>query len=152
VHEGEATSAAYPHHGRFIVKQKRTLTLAGFSLALLAFAVLAQQVATKDEVLGDLQAAARGWEMIEQGALLIEVRSQEEYSAGHIEGSANIPHTEADQIRALIGEDLSRPVVLYCRSGGRAGRVMSSLEDQGYTALFNATGWEALEATRPSAE
>ena len=131
------------------MKQKRTLTLAGFSLALLAFAVLAQQVATKDEVLGDLQAAARGWEMIEQGALLIDVRSQEEYSAGHIEGSANIPHTEVDQIRALIGEDLSRPVVLYCRSGGRAGRVMSSLEDQGYTALFNATGWEALEATRP---
>ena len=126
----------------------RTITI--FTLFLLAFAVVAQQTATRDGVLGDTVAAAEGWEMIENGALLIDVRSGEEYAGGHIEDSTNIPHTQMDDIVELIGDDKDRPVVLYCRSGGRSGRVTAALQEMGYTAAFNATGWEALEATRPA--
>ena len=122
------------------------------ALALVAFAVVAQQTASRSGIPGDVSVAARGWEMIDQGALLIDVRSPEEYSGGHIEGSVNIPHTEVDRIRDLIGEDRSREVVFYCRSGRRVGWVMDALEKEGYTGLFNATGWEALEATRPAAD
>ena len=116
----------------------------------MASGVIAQQAVKKDEVLGDVAAAATGWEMIENGALLIDVRSKEEYAEGHIEGSTLIPHTELDRIVQSIGADRDRAVVLYCRSGRRASGVEDALEKMGYSNIFNATGWEALEATRPA--
>lgn len=122
------------------------------ALMLVAFAAYAWQAAEQTGLKGDVVAAARGWEMIGNGALLIDVRSPEEYDQGHIEDSLLIPHTQMDDIVAAIGPDHDRPVVLYCRSGGRAGRVQTALEEMGYTGIFNATGWDALEATRPPAE
>ena len=101
------------------------------AVLLLAGGVIAQQAVNKDEVLGDVAAAAKGWEMIENGALLIDVRSKEEYAEGHIEGSTLIPHTEFDQIVQLIGVDRDRPVVLYCRSGRRASGVEDALAKMG---------------------
>jgi len=100
-------------------------------------------------VKGDIAAATQAWEMIANGALLIDVRSAEEYAQGHIEGSINIPHTEVDRLAELIGDDLARPVVVYCRSGNRSGQAESALEKLGYTGVFNGTGFEALQATRP---
>lgn len=122
------------------------------ALLLVGFAAYAWQATEQTELKGDVVAAAKGWEMIENGALLIDVRSQEEYDQGHIEGSTLIPHSELDAIVAAIGPDHDRQVVLYCRSGGRAGRVQTALQEKGYTGIFNATGWDALEATRPPAE
>lgn len=100
-------------------------------------------------VKGDIAAATQAWEMIANGALLIDVRSAEEYAQGHIEGSINIPHTEVDRLAELIGDDLARPVVVYCRSGNRSGQAEAALEKLGYTGIFNGTGFEALQATRP---
>ena len=98
---------------------------------------------------GDVVAAREGWELIKQGALLIDVRSAGEYEGGHIEGSLNIPHSEIAALAETIGPELDRAVVFYCRSGGRAGRARKALEDLGYTGIFNASGYDALAATRP---
>ena len=122
------------------------------AVLLLAGAVIAQQNAGKGNVMGDVTAAAQGWEMIQNGALLIDVRSQSEYDQGHVEGATLIPHTELDRIVQAIGPDRDRAVVVYCRSGRRSGSVEAALEKMGYTHIFNATGWEALEATRPAAD
>lgn len=103
-----------------------------------------------EAVLGDRAAAEAAWPAIRAGALVLDVRSPEEFAAGHLEGAVNIPHTELDRITAAIGDDRDRPVILYCRSGGRAGRVLESLETLGYRNALNATGLEALEATRPT--
>lgn len=101
------------------------------------------------KVYGDTGKASQGWALIEDGALLIDVRSVSEFESGHIEGSLNILHSDIEGLSAAIGEDKSRSVVLYCRSGRRVGRAMDALEAMGYTGLFNATGYTALEATRP---
>ena len=98
---------------------------------------------------GDVVAAAEGWALIKQGALLIDVRSADEYEGGHIEGSLNIPHSEIATLAEAIGPEKNRAVVFYCRSGGRAGRAQEALEDLGYTGIFNASGYDALVATRP---
>ena len=98
---------------------------------------------------GDVVAAAEGWALIKQGALLIDVRSAEEYEGGHIEGSLNIPHSEIATLADAIGPEKDQAVVFYCRSGGRAGRAQEALEDLGYTGIFNASGYDALLATRP---
>lgn len=100
-------------------------------------------------VLGDIAAATQAWGMIADGALVIDVRSAEEYSDGHIDGAINIPHTEIDRIAELIGDDLARPVVVYCRSGNRSGQAEAALRKRGYTGVFNGTGLEALQATQP---
>lgn len=117
---------------------------------LTAVLALAQAPApAAEEVLGDVRAAAQAWEMIDNGALLIDVRSAEEYAGGHIEDSVNIPHSEIVQIASLIGAERDRAVVLYCRSGRRAGQAQSALEAMGYTGVFNGSGYEALVVTKP---
>ncbi len=98
---------------------------------------------------GDPDQASQAWPMIQNGALLIDVRTNEEFDAGHIEGATNIPYNNTSALIDAIGNDKQRLVVVYCRSGKRAGRAKSALDEKGYTNIFNATGYEALKATRP---
>ena len=98
---------------------------------------------------GDPVVAKQAWPMIDQGALLIDVRTQEEFADGHIAGSINIPWEETDKLIAIIGPDKQRQVVVYCRSGNRSGKAMVVLQNKGYSGIFNATGYQALKETRP---
>lgn len=100
-------------------------------------------------VRGDVAAAAQAWTLIEQGALLIDVRSPAEFESGHIDGAINIPHMDIDAMASAIGEDHSRAVVLYCGSGRRAGLSQNLLKELGYDGIFNASGFSALQATQP---
>ncbi len=100
-------------------------------------------------VSGDPVAARQAWPMIEQGALLIDVRTAEEFDQGHIDGALNIPFQETDQLMTAIGHDKQRQVVVYCRSGHRAGKAKQVLESNGYKRVFNASGYEALVLTKP---
>ena len=105
--------------------------------------------AEKSELRGDANAAHTAWELIGEGALLIDVRSVSEFESGHIEGALNIPHSDIEALKEAIGPEQDRNVVFYCGSGRRAGRAQEQLETIGYTGIFNATGYDALEATRP---
>ena len=98
---------------------------------------------------GDPEAAKLAWPMIESGALLIDVRSEKEFAQGHLDGAANIEWDETETLMAAIGTDKQRQVVIYCRSGNRSGKSMAVLESYGYTNIFNATGLDALNETRP---
>lgn len=98
---------------------------------------------------GDVDAARKAWPMIEGGALLVDVRSKEEFDEGHLDGAINIEWDKIDELMAAIGEDKQRQVVFYCRSGNRAGKSIVELNGKGYTNIFNATGLEALKETRP---
>ncbi len=109
----------------------------------------AESTKTSTKIKGDVKAASEGWVLIDQGALLIDVRSTDEYKSGYIEGSLNIPHTQVQALADAIGPDKSRAVVFYCRTGRRVGVVQKQLEKMGYSGIFNATGYEALVATRP---
>jgi phage shock protein E len=98
---------------------------------------------------GDPAVAEKAWPMLDNGALLIDVRSKEEFDEGHIDGALNIPWDKTDALKFAIGEDKQRQVVFYCRSGNRAGKARAELESMGYTNVFNATGFSALRATKP---
>lgn len=84
------------------------------------------------------------WNMINQGALLIDVRTDREYVGGHLQDAILIPHPRiVDQFAKLeIRKD--RQVVLYCRSGQRAGIAEAALRQAGYTNLFNGGGYQML--------
>jgi phage shock protein E len=98
---------------------------------------------------GDPAVAEKAWPMLENGALLIDVRSKEEFDEGHIDGALNIPWDKTDALKFAIGEDKQRQVVFYCRSGNRASKAITEMESRGYTNIFNATGFSALRATKP---
>ncbi|NRA71280.1 MAG: rhodanese-like domain-containing protein [Gammaproteobacteria bacterium] len=85
-----------------------------------------------------------GWNMIAQGALIIDARTAKEYADGHVKGAINIPFDIAvTQFNAMeIRKD--RNVVLYCRSGNRSGKAFQSLKAAGYINLHNAGGFSGM--------
>ena len=97
---------------------------------------------------GDIEAAIQAWPMIDNGALLIDVRSKQEFDQGHLDGAVHIEWDRIDALAAAIGDDKNRQVVFYCRSGNRAGKSIVELRTRGYTNIFNATGLEVLRETR----
>lgn len=90
----------------------------------------------------------QAWQRIEQGALIIDTRTPQEYAQGHLEGAINIPFNVAvTQFKALeIRKD--RSVVLYCRSGIRAGKALNFLTEAGYTQVHNGGGYEGMMASK----
>ena len=74
----------------------------------------------------------------------IDVRSAEEFNAGHLQDAVNIPHDKIiDGVKAL-GSDKDAPINLYCRSGRRAEAALTELKNAGYTNVTNHGGYEDL--------
>jgi rhodanese-related sulfurtransferase len=74
---------------------------------------------------------------VPDGAVILDVREDEEWVAGHIDGATHVPmnrlpNTVAYQPQAL-GDD--RPIVVVCRMGGRSAAVTAWLSAQGFDAL-----------------
>lgn len=81
-------------------------------------------------------------EKIDNGAILIDVRSASEYASGHIDGAINI---DVNYILNLKGEleynnrNIAKTtvVILYCRSGNRSLQAANKLIELGYTNVYD---------------
>lgn len=91
-------------------------------------------------------AAAR--QLIAKGALVLDVRSPDEYQDGHVASATNIPidgfADQLAQVAQLTGGDKSKPIVVYCAAGGRAARAKKMLDEAGYTQVVNGGGYDDL--------
>lgn len=91
---------------------------------------------------------AAGFEAAMTGKyLLLDVRTQDEYDAGHIDGAVLIPHTElADRLSEVEGYD---KVLVYCASGNRSVAASQILIDAGFKEVYNLEGgfaaWQAYK-------
>ncbi|MGI9342650.1 MAG: rhodanese-like domain-containing protein [Gammaproteobacteria bacterium] len=65
--------------------------------------------------------------------VLIDARSPEEFGEQHLPGAINIPFDAVDANAERLPEDLLKPVVIYCRSGKRAGLLKDELVARGHT-------------------
>jgi rhodanese-related sulfurtransferase len=72
--------------------------------------------------------------------LLIDVRTEKEYANGHVPGAINIPHKKLEQRLAELSGVKNSQVVLYCRSGKRAGIAKGILEENGFMQLDHLSG------------
>lgn len=79
----------------------------------------------------------RAHELVEAGALLLDVRTKDEFSAGHLPNAKNIPVQELEQRMGELGNNQERPVVVYCRSGMRSARAASMLERAGFREVVD---------------
>ena len=85
--------------------------------------------------------------LMNQGALVLDIRKPEEFAAGHVNGAR---HLASDQI-LTAGESFKRfkdkPVVVYCDSGSLAAAAVRQLSAQGFTKAFTLrggfAGWRA---------
>ena len=83
---------------------------------------------------------------VNEPTLIIDVRTAEEFAAGHFPGAINIPHEDIIQgIEAHnVGKD--QTVLLYCRSGNRSGQAEARLQSAGFSGAKNIGGLNALLA------
>lgn len=72
-------------------------------------------------------------------AILLDVRTPEEYSEGRIPESKNLPLQLIENISSVI-PDKNAPVFVYCRSGARSRQAMLLLKREGYTAVTDLGG------------
>ena len=81
------------------------------------------------------------------GAVLLDARRREEYAAGHIPGSRNLPLQEFAQAEEVL-PDRNAPVFVYCLSGARSRRMVMGLQRMGYAQAVNIGGisdWKGLQ-------
>ncbi len=74
-----------------------------------------------------------------EGAVLLDVRTPEEYADGHIEKSKNIPLQSIEQAASII-KDKETPIFVHCRSGVRSAQATSILKRMGYTNVEDIGG------------
>ena len=101
--------------------------------ALLSFNVLAEV-----PVIG--QSTLLNWQQSGKEILLLDTRSPEEFAEGHIPGAVNIEFNRIDKAMGQLAQWKDKTVVVYCRSGRRAGIAEKYLEQQGFSSLHHLDG------------
>ena len=73
------------------------------------------------------------------GAVLLDVRTSEEYRGGHIPGSKNVPLQTIDKV-ASVAENKDTVLFVYCYSGARSRQAAGLLQRMGYRNVNNIGG------------
>ena len=79
-------------------------------------------------------------------SIIIDVRTAEEFGAGHVEGALNKDLNNGDFQAALAGLDKNANYVLYCRSGNRSGQAMALMQQAGFEHVTNLGALEDAAA------
>lgn len=82
--------------------------------------------------------------LVAAGAQIIDVRTKEEFSGGHIKGSVNIPLNSLSNNLGKIKKN--KPVITCCASGMRSASAKGILKANGYTEVHNGGGWMSLQS------
>jgi len=76
----------------------------------------------------------------DDGHVIVDVRRQDEYDAGHIPGAILIPNESIDTERPEDLPDLDQVILIYCRSGNRSKQASQKLADMGYQNIYEFGG------------
>lgn len=76
--------------------------------------------------------------MLENDAILIDVRSNAEYNNAHLDNSINIPVEQVERIEKNYKKD--DEIIIYCQSGSRAQQAVDHLIEKGFTNVHNYGG------------
>ncbi|WP_281228194.1 thioredoxin domain-containing protein [Flavobacterium aquiphilum] len=86
-------------------------------------------------------------------AQILDVRTPEEYATGHIENSDNVNWLSNSFVLRTDKYDKTKPVFVYCKSGGRSAKAADKLAELGFKTIYNLDGgmlkWEAAGLAKP---
>ncbi len=87
----------------------------------------------------------------ETAPTILDVRTPEEFAAGHVPGAINIPYTELEERYSELKLEGSDELVVYCQSGRRAAIAEAALSELGFTNVRDLDGHIAAwkQAERP---
>ena len=105
---------------------------------LLAATLLALSVQAAD--FGAIAPSSLESRLGEAGLLVLDVRTPEEFAEGNVPGAINIPHDQVGARLAELAGAEDGEVVLYCRSGRRAGLAAGTLAEAGFKRLLHLEG------------
>jgi rhodanese-related sulfurtransferase len=82
-------------------------------------------------------------QLVNDGAMILDVRTKGEYGSGHIKGSVNIP---VDQLPKNLQKfkDKKRPIITCCASGMRSASAKGILTSNGFSEVYNGGSWMSL--------
>jgi phage shock protein E len=79
--------------------------------------------------------------------IVLDVRTPEEYAAGHVPGAVNVPYTHLPARISELPRASDKDIVVYCATGVRAERAASRFKENGYRRMLHLDGdmkqWEA---------
>ncbi len=78
--------------------------------------------------------------MGQEGVIVLDVRTQEEYDSGHIEGAILLPVDQIKDQAMKVLPDKESEILVYCRSGNRSKAASEALVDMGYMKVFDFGG------------
>lgn len=83
--------------------------------------------------------------LLQQGTVIVDVRSKGEFRDGHIQGALNIP---VDILRQNLNQlkNKNQVIITCCASGMRSASAKSILKANGYTEVYNGGGWSNLKS------
>ena len=123
---------------KFLIDNMFLVATALISGAMLLMPLINRQRA--GALVGTLQATR----LINDGAVVLDVRAPNEYSGGHLNGSRNIPVAELE--RRVAELPAGKPVVVLCDGGNRAARAASALRKAGRSDVYclegGLAGWK----------
>jgi rhodanese-related sulfurtransferase len=80
-------------------------------------------------------APAEAKRLVSEGAVLVDVRSPSEFSAGHLQGAKNIPVGDLQRRASELSKD--RDVIVYCASGMRSASALRTLKSLGFQRVHD---------------
>ena len=83
--------------------------------------------------------ASLSW-AIDEGAMIVDVRTDREWHAGHLATAVHLPLQNISKDIHHIVDDKQQKIYLYCRSGNRSGKAVKILQSLGYSHVINAGG------------
>ena len=82
-------------------------------------------------------------ELVGNGAIILDVRSKNEFLTGHIGGAINIPVEQLGNNLSKL-KDKTRQIITCCASGARSANAKNILLSNGYINVYNGGGWRSL--------
>jgi len=137
----------------------RLIEFAGQHAALVGGAVVLALIVIAYEFRARQQAAASvtaqdAVRLMNQGALVLDIRTKEQFDAAHLTGALNIPAAQLEEQAETLKKYREKPVVVYCESGSLASAAIRRLAARGFTKAVGLRGglvaWRAenLPVTR----
>jgi rhodanese-related sulfurtransferase len=83
-------------------------------------------------------------ELVRQGAIIMDVRTKNEFVGGHIKRSVNIPVNMLSSNLSRF-KDKDKAIITCCATGMRSGSAKSILKSNGYTQVYNGGSWSGLQ-------
>src|SRR5674476_294229 len=83
-------------------------------------------------------------QLVQEGAIILDVRTKAEFNTGHIKGSINIP---VEQLNKNLNKfrDKNRTIITCCASGSRSSVAKSILKSNAFLNVYNGGSWYSLK-------